>query len=119
MVSTRRTLLKDDAAWIMPPFPNWYRGRDRILTFIADPILAARAAGLAVRHVPLRANGQPAMAIYHRPVGKQTYHAMGLQVLTVDEAVWRVAEVITFHMPALFARFGLPTELSDKRSSRS
>jgi RNA polymerase sigma-70 factor, ECF subfamily len=104
-------LLKDDATWIMPPLPTWYRGREAIHAFIATRLLAAR--GVRRRYIPARANGQPAMAIYHRSDGGEAYRAVGLQVLTIEESVWQIAQVTTFLKPELFSRFALAVELPE------
>ena len=102
-------LLKDDATWLMPPLPTWYRGREAIRSFIATRLLAAHGVGR--RYIPTRANGQPAMAIYHGSEASNAYQAVGLQVLTVDEPAWQIAQVTTFMKPELFPRFGLAAEL--------
>jgi len=106
-------LLKEDAAWIMPPLPTWYQGREAVHAFITTRVLAASARGVRRRHVPTRANGQPAMAIYHRPKASKVYQAFGLQVLTVDESVWQIVQITNFLKPELFPRFGLASELSE------
>jgi RNA polymerase sigma-70 factor (ECF subfamily) len=106
-------LLKDDAMWIMPPLPAWYRGREAIHAFIVTQVLAASARGVGRRYIPTRANGQPAMAIYHRSQASEACQAVGLQVLTVDESAWQIAQVTTFMKPELFSRFGLAVELSE------
>jgi len=106
-------LLKDDATWIMPPLPTWYRGREAIHAFVATLLLAPSARGIGRRYIPTRANGQPAMAIYHQPAAGEVYQAVGLQVLTVDESAWHIAQVTTFMKPELFSRFGLAIELSE------
>jgi len=102
-------LLKDDATWVMPPLPTWYRGREAIQAFIATGLLAA--PGIRRRYLPTRANGQPAMAIYHGSEASNAYQAVGLQVLTVDGSVWQIAQVTTFLKPELFSRFDLAAEL--------
>ena len=104
-------LLKDDATWIMPPLPTWYRGREAIHAFIATHLLGAHGVGR--RYIPTGANGQPAMAIYHRPEAGGAYQAVGLQVLTVDESAGQIAQVTTFMKPELFSRFGLAAELAE------
>ena len=102
---------EDDATWVMPPFPTWYRGREAIREFISAHVLAAR--GIGRRYIPTRANGQPAMAIYHRADAGPVFQAVGLQVLTVDESIWQIAQVTTFVKPELLSRFGLAAELPE------
>jgi RNA polymerase sigma-70 factor (ECF subfamily) len=104
-------LLKDDAMWIMPPLPTWYHGREAILAF-ATRVHGAQRLGVRSHYAPTRANGQPAMAVYHWSEAKKAYRAFGLHVLKVDESVWQIAEVINFLRPELFPRFGLAPELS-------
>jgi RNA polymerase sigma-70 factor (ECF subfamily) len=56
---------------------------------------------------PVRANRQPAYAVYQRDEAG-VYHAFGISVLTVDRD--QVTDIITFIDPALLQRFGLPME---------
>ena len=51
-------LLSEDATWSMPPLAEWYRGHDAIRAFL----LAGRSPRW--RHVPVLANGQPAVGCY-------------------------------------------------------
>ena len=53
------------------------------------------------------------MATYHRPKTGDAYQAFGLQVLTIDESTWQIAEITNFLKPELFSRFGLAAELSE------
>src|SRR5829696_7672203 len=48
-------MLADDATFAMPPYPTWWRGRDVIAAFSAQPVH---------RYLPTHANGQPANAAY-------------------------------------------------------
>ena len=104
-------LLRDDAAWIMPPIPTWYRGREAIGTFLATQALASSGHGIGARYLPIRANGQPAVAIYSRPDPSGVQHALGLHVLTLDDSRRQIASVTAFLEPKLFAHFGLASEL--------
>ena len=106
-------LLRDDVAWTMPPLPTWYRGREAMRAFISAHVFPARARGVRSRHVLTRANGQPAMATYHRPKAGDAYQAFGLQVLTLDESTWQIAEITNFLKPELFFRFGLASEFGE------
>jgi RNA polymerase sigma-70 factor (ECF subfamily) len=103
-------LLTDDATFSMPPRPGWYAGRDAIGAFLA--------AGPAVppvpwRHVPARANGQLALAVYRsdRRGGRPVAYAIEVLRLDLDG---RVADVVSFHLPDAFARLGLPRELGSQ-----
>jgi RNA polymerase sigma-70 factor (ECF subfamily) len=100
-----------DARWIMPPLSTWYLGRDAISMFIARRVFAARARGIARRHILTRANGQPALAIYHQSSVRRVFEAFALQVLTIDDSVWQIAEVTTFLNVDLFSPFGLVREI--------
>src|ERR687890_580485 len=55
-------LLTDDAWVTMPPEPYEYQGAEAIARFLQDRVTAR--AGLGVRLVPTRANGQPAFGHY-------------------------------------------------------
>jgi RNA polymerase sigma-70 factor, ECF subfamily len=91
-------LLAEDASFSMPPRPSWYRGRAAIRDFIvAHPFARPRR----FRLVPIRANGQLAVGSY------VDGHAHGIELLTLD-ADARIGAVTAFHLPQLFARFGLP-----------
>ncbi len=54
-------MLAADATFSMPPRPEWYRGREAIAAFLAAAPAVARPARW--RHVPMRANGQLALAV--------------------------------------------------------
>jgi RNA polymerase sigma-70 factor (ECF subfamily) len=105
------TTLTADARWVMPPLSAWYRGRDAIGRFIATRVFAASARGIARRRIPTRANGQPALAVYHQASGRLIYKAFALQVLTIDESSWQITDVTTFLDADLFRAFGLAREI--------
>jgi RNA polymerase sigma-70 factor (ECF subfamily) len=123
-------MLVDDAAFAMPPLRTWYRGRDAIAIFLAGwPLSGA----WRWRHVPARANGQPALAFYSWDAEKESYLPFALNVLTLRGA--RISDVTAFvsrstqlperhvyarwpeqpadsrRVVAFFERFGLPDEL--------
>ncbi len=100
-------LLREDATLSMPPLPTWYAGRKAIVTAAQAMIFAGDARGRWLMR-PIRANRQPACAVYQRDEAG-VYHAFGISVLTVEQD--RVAEIITFIDPALFKRFDLPLEV--------
>jgi RNA polymerase sigma-70 factor (ECF subfamily) len=62
------------------------------------------------RHLPARANGQPAVGCYTWDPGSGVYRARVLDVLSLDGA--RIAAVTAFLAPAVFRSFGLPDELA-------
>ena len=95
-------LLADEANFVMPPFPNWFEGRDAVVRFIASAIDTP-----GVRWTPTRANGQPAIGWYlwdedrFAPAAIEVYSFAGE----------RLAQITAFASPQLFERFRLPTEL--------
>jgi RNA polymerase sigma-70 factor (ECF subfamily) len=98
--------LAEDAALTMPPWREWYRGRDAIAAFL-------RAAPLSDRYrwrvVPTQANGQPAFGHYLWDDEADAFLPHGVAVLTLDGD--RIGELIIFREPALLASFGLPERL--------
>ncbi len=103
-------LLKQDAAFSMPPSPAWYHGRTAIRKFMMATVFAnagmfpGKAKG-RWKLYPLQANRQPAVAIYSRGENNE-YHPAGIHVLTVEGS--RVSQIIGFMDPALPVHFGLP-----------
>jgi len=106
-VTALMRLLLEDAELEMPPYLTWFAGRQAVARFLADR--ARGSGGAAWRMVLTGANGQPAVATYH-PGDDGAYHAHGVQVLTVASAGKgaRIARVVSFLDPGLFATFGLP-----------
>ena len=100
-------LLKEDATLSMPPSPAWYAGREAILAVARLVMFAGEARG-RWRLRPIRANRQPAFAVYQR-TASGTYHAFGISVLTIAQG--QVADSITFIDPAVISRFNLPVEI--------
>lgn len=96
-------MLVEDATFAMPPFPNWFQGRDVVIAFITSTGMPQ------LRYVPTRANGQAAIGWYMLDAQQESYVATSLEVLTLDGA--RVKEITAFAFPDLFPRFGLPAEL--------
>jgi RNA polymerase sigma-70 factor, ECF subfamily len=98
-------LLHEDATFDMPPIPTWFCGRETIGRFLSTKVLTSPGVFVPV---PATANGQPALAIY-RSTEDGTRRAYGVQVLFLRES--RVAGVVAFLDPGLFAAFGLSPEL--------
>ncbi len=101
------SMLKRDAIWEMPPFTGWYVGNENI-----GDLIASKCPGEFhdMPMLPTTANGQPAFGLYlKQPDG--TYTPFHLQVLQLDGT--RVAHVAAFFDTAMFARFGLPTVLTE------
>ncbi len=99
-------MLTDDATIAMPPTPTWYRGREAITAFYSEWVLSGE---LSWRHLPTRANGQPAVACYLWDPETGSYGAQVLDVLTLRGH--HVAEITSFVDPHVFRRFGLPDQL--------
>ncbi len=101
-------LLKEDARYAMPPWREWYSGRDAIRQFFA----AVWPRYGAFRLQETRANGQPAFALYARAGDKEPWRIHSLQVLEIDQGA--IASIVMFMRElgrAHAGSFGLPTEL--------
>ena len=108
-VAAMAEMLHEDACLTMPPNPMWFAGREMIITFVGpvfDPA-SPRYFG-EWRHLPTRANGQPAAAGYVRRPGTTVYRAQVLDVLRIEGG--KIAEITSFE-PHLFPAFGLPLTL--------
>lgn len=103
-------LLKEDAAFSMPPSPSWYRGRAAIAAFVAATVFADQGMFPGSAHgrwrlLPTWANAQPAFAAYQQVEGGD-YAAFGIHVLAIDGE--QLSAVTTFIDPVLPLRFGFP-----------
>ena len=100
-------LLAADVVWEMPPYPGWYAGPRAVGELIATWCPAQGPGDM--RMVPTSANGLPAFALYMRdPDG--VHRAFQVQQVTVGAD--GVRHVTVWFGAALFARFGLPVELT-------
>ncbi|HWM14680.1 MAG TPA: sigma-70 family RNA polymerase sigma factor [Gaiellaceae bacterium] len=99
-------LVAEDATFAMPPYADWYRGREAL----GDSWLMPGGPPPRLRYVPTRANGQPALATYQRDSDADSYVPIALDVLTLDGA--RISQITAFRTPEVFALFGLPDELA-------
>jgi RNA polymerase sigma-70 factor, ECF subfamily len=95
-------LLADAAVLEMPPFVNWYVGRDDYIGFIRR-VFTLR--GTAWRMLPVGANGQPAVAAYVR-AEDGSYQLHTLQVFTVTNGA--VSRNTVYQDEDIFALFELP-----------
>jgi RNA polymerase sigma-70 factor (ECF subfamily) len=100
-VNAIAALLAEDATFAMPPYASWWRGRDVIAAFAAEPVH---------RYLPARANGQPANAAYRWDPTKGRYVAEALEVLTLEGT--QVKGMTAFMTPKIFSRFRLPGALA-------
>ena len=103
-ISALVSTLAEDCLLTMPPAPLAYRGRAAIATFFATVPAGGDLA--AIRLIPTRANGQPAVAAYLRDgVAARAY---GVMVLTVHAGL--IGEITGFADPSLFPLFDLQQE---------
>jgi RNA polymerase sigma-70 factor, ECF subfamily len=103
-------LLKEDATFTMPPWLQWYVGREAIGSFFA---MAWTACG-GLRLVPTAANGQPAFAVYERAGADAQWAAHSVHVLALENDI--ISTMTLFVPPVgphLFDAFGLPLTLPD------
>jgi len=96
----------EDATFAMPPYADWYRGRDAI----GDSWLMPGGPPPRLRYLPTRANGQLALGTYRRDPERGRYVAIALDVITLDGS--RISDITAFRTPEVFGRFGLPGELA-------
>jgi RNA polymerase sigma-70 factor (ECF subfamily) len=97
-------LLAADVVLEMPPFYNWYAGREDHLRFVAR-VFALR--GTDWRVVPIAANGQAGIAVYRGDGEVHRLHT--LHVFTITAA--GITHNRTFQDDAIFAAFGLALTL--------
>ena len=124
------SMLAEDAAWSMPPLASWFGGREGITEFLRRGPLSG---DWRWRHVPARASGQAAVAVYNWDEREQRHLPFALDVLTLEGARikavtafitrstegtdrayyarWPAQPVDPERVTAIFARFGLPTAL--------
>jgi RNA polymerase sigma-70 factor, ECF subfamily len=99
-------LLKEEATVTMPPWREWYSGRDAIGSFFGMAWKSCKG----LRLVPAGANGQPAFAVYERTSGADGHwSAHSIHVLALDDE--RISTVTMFVPPTgpnLFQAFGFP-----------
>jgi len=104
-VDAVRALLAEDAVFSMPPWSMWWRGRDTIAGFAPD----AKDTCVSARTLPIRVNGQPAVAYYAEDQGSGRHLPRAIDVLTLEGAL--IKEITAFITPEIFPRLGLPPEL--------
>jgi RNA polymerase sigma-70 factor (ECF subfamily) len=99
-------LLTEDVTWSMPPMATWYRGLAAVTDFATRVPLSTCGAW---RHVPVRANGQAAVASYSWNDGAGAHLPWSINVLTLQDD--RIAGITSFIGAEHFAAFGLPAEI--------
>jgi RNA polymerase sigma-70 factor (ECF subfamily) len=98
-------MLTDGATWCMPPIPSWFGGHEGIREFLVRWPLTYRW-----QHVPVRANGQLAVAGYLFDADRDRYVPAVVDVLTM--AGEKIAAVTAFMTPDAFGREPAAGELS-------
>jgi RNA polymerase sigma-70 factor (ECF subfamily) len=96
-------MLVEEATFAMPPYPNWFQGREAVIAFIVS------TGRPQLRHVLTQANGQPAVGWYRWNPDTGSHTPTSIEVLTFEGA--RVKDITAFVSPLLFPRFGLPAQL--------
>jgi RNA polymerase sigma-70 factor, ECF subfamily len=104
-------LLREDAEVTMPPWLQWFIGREPVRSFFS--MVWKTCAGL--RLVPTAANGQPAFAVYELSATTGTWDAHSIHVLTLKHDA--ISALTLFVEPRLFPAFGLPPVLTDAGSN--
>lgn len=106
------SLLREDAIMSMPPWPQWYQGREAVGRFFA---FACRPGGIGpFRLVPTAANRQPAFAFYGR--GRQPeWKFHNVQLITIQGQ--RIVALTSFVEQRMNELFGLPAVLPDENGS--
>jgi RNA polymerase sigma-70 factor (ECF subfamily) len=104
-------ILKEDATAVMPPWLQWFMGREVIGTFFAT---AWKTCG-GLHLEPTSANGQPAFAIYEYSGSDKRWNAHSIHVLTLENDA--ISAITLFLEPRLFQGFGLPSLLPDDANS--
>jgi RNA polymerase sigma-70 factor (ECF subfamily) len=106
-------VLKEDATVVMPPWLQWFIGREVIGNFFS----AAWKTCAGLHLVPTSANGQPAFAVYEFSGADKSWSAHSIQVLTLEEDA--VSAAALFLNTRIFHDFGLPLALPDDETSQS
>jgi RNA polymerase sigma-70 factor (ECF subfamily) len=104
-VDAVKALLAEDAVFSMPPWSMWWRGRDTIAAFAPQ----AKETCADARALPIRVNGQPAVAYYCEDADTGRHLPLAIDVLTLEGAL--IKEITAFITPEIFPRLGLPAEL--------
>ena len=102
-------LLKEDAVLSMPPWRQWYLGREAIRAFFAWAWDSESPGQKRSRLVPVAANRQPAFALYQSGMEGSQLKAHAIELLTLEEDA--IAVLTIFRDLHLFTAFGLPTVL--------
>jgi RNA polymerase sigma-70 factor (ECF subfamily) len=102
------SMLTADAVFSMPPWREWYTGRDVVGEFLTAGPLRSETRW---RVVPTSANGQLAFGLLDWDESSRRYLAHAITVLTLERSA--ISEITVFRTADAFARFGLPEALLD------
>jgi RNA polymerase sigma-70 factor, ECF subfamily len=111
-VDGMRELLTDDCVLAMPPYAEWFNGRDAVLEFLPRGPLQP---GHRWKLVPTQANGQPALGSYYAD-DDGAMQAEGIIVLSFGDR-GEISQIDSFRDPQLFPKFGLPLTMDSGGSS--
>jgi RNA polymerase sigma-70 factor (ECF subfamily) len=102
-------LLRKDATYRMPPWSQWYQGRDSIREFFR---IVWKSYG-SFRLIPTSANQQPAFGVYTRGKAEADWRPHSLQLLDLDEdSIASLTKFMAPLGPQMFQSFGLPLTVS-------
>jgi RNA polymerase sigma-70 factor (ECF subfamily) len=107
-----RAVLTEDCALVMPPWVEWFDGRDAVIGFLPH---GPFQPGARWKLVPIGANGQPALACYSVDDAGAA-HAGEIMVLSLATA-GGISGITVFRSAELFAPFGLPSAMDPEGSS--
>jgi RNA polymerase sigma-70 factor (ECF subfamily) len=107
-----RSLLTDQAVLAMPPYAEWFRGREAVAEFLPR---GPFQPGHRWKLVATGANGQPALGGYYAD-DAGALHAEGIIVLSFNEG-GEISQIDSFRDPELFPKFGLPLTMDQEGSS--
>jgi RNA polymerase sigma-70 factor, ECF subfamily len=106
-VDALTALLREDAAFSMPPYALWLRGREPVRSWLLGRGAACRGSRL----VPTAACGSPAFGQYHPHPSRSGLWPWALVVLELSGD--QIAGWTSFlDTETLFPRFGLPAQLA-------
>ena len=103
-VDTLVTLLRDDVAFSMPPYPLWLRGPEQVAGWLLGTGIGCEGSRL----LATSANGTAAFGSYRR-TRPGLHEPFALQVIEVHGG--RISGWHNFLYPELFEAFGLPMRL--------
>lgn len=108
-------ILSDDITWTMPPWREWYAGREPVAAFLRwvwRPDGQTRS-----RLVATAANGQPAFGYYRASGGAAVLQPFAIQVLSLEPDA--ITSITNFVDAGLFSAFGLPVRMAADADERS